>query len=195
MKIAKTAAAAVSSIGLVVGLAGFAGATSGTIGYTGPSSNNQITSNLLNQANLWNNNNLNANTNNNQNAYTGDARVKFNTFGGNAMTGSANNYNSTNVVANVQNGSGWAGLGGWFAPSSSYATINTTGPLSNNQVFLNESNLLNVNNNNNVNVNTNNNQNAMSGNAEVSFNTQGGSAITGNATNTNSTAVSIGVNN
>src|SRR5690606_27287632 len=44
-KIAKSAGAAVTSLGLVVGLAGFAGATSGTIGNTGPASNNQITSN------------------------------------------------------------------------------------------------------------------------------------------------------
>lgn len=197
MKIARSAGAVVTSLGLVVGLSGFAGATAGTIGFTGPSSNNQISSLLNNNANLLNNNNLNANNLNNQVAQSGFASVTGNTFGGMAQTGPANNFNASNVSAVVTNNAGLGGgWGAWFAaPAGSVASINTTGPYSNNQVAFTANNNLNVNNNNNINVNNTNTQTALSGGASVAFNTTGGSAITGAATNTNTQTVNLGVNN
>lgn len=196
MKIARSAGAVVTSLGLVVGLSGFAGATAGTIGYTGPSSNNQISSYLNNNANLNNNNNLNAQNLNNQYAHSGHAGVSGNTFGGSAQTGPASNFNSSNVAANVNNAG--AGYAGWFAgaaAANSVANINTTGPYSNNQVQFNTNNNLNVNNNNNFNITNTNNQSAKSGDAYVDCNTTGGSAITGAATNTNTQTVNLSVNN
>src|ERR1700757_3868152 len=133
MKIAKTAGVVASSIGLVVGLSGLAGATSGTIGTPGPWSNTQFTDNSLNTALLTNNNTLPVTTTNSQNAWTGDANVSCNTNGGSAITGAAFNQNSTNVSASINNLSGAGLLGGFAVNDPSFANINLTGPNSNNQ--------------------------------------------------------------
>jgi hypothetical protein len=196
MKIRQTAGAAVFSAGLVLSLASFAGATSGTIGDTGPRSNNQIRSNLSNSLQLTNNNDLSASSNNTQNAHTGSAKVGFNTSAGGAATGSAANYNAQNVSANVSNNSGLgAGFGGLVANDPGMASINLTGPQSNNQVELNSTNCVTVTNNNKVNVTSNNTQNATSGSAKVFGNTTAGSAVTGDATNSNSQTVNLSVSN
>lgn len=196
MRIRQTVGAVVTSLGIVAGMAGMAGATSGVIGTTGPFSNNQFTSNSLNTALLNNLNNLPVTTTNAQNALTGSANVSFNTSGGSALTGAALNQNSTNVNASISNASGAALLGGWWsANAGDSAVINTTGPSSNNQVFLNRTNALTLNNTNNIPVTTVNTQTALSGSANVSGNTFGGSAITGNASNSNNTSVSLNVAN
>jgi len=196
MRIRKTVGAVVTSLGIVAGMAGMAGATSGVIGTTGPFSNNQFTSNSLNTALLTNNNTLPITTTNAQSALTGSANVSFNTTGGSAITGAALNQNSTNVNAFVNNGSGGALLGGWWgAGAGDVASINLTGPNSNNQVFLNRTNTLTLTNNNVIPVTTNNVQTAVSGSANVSGNTFGGSAITGNAQNSNNTTVGVNVSN
>jgi hypothetical protein len=196
MRVRQTVGAVVTSLGIVAGMAGMAGATSGVIGTTGPFSNNQFTSNSLNTALLTNNNTLPITTTNAQSAFTGSANVAFNTQGGSALTGAAQNQNSTNVNAWVNNGSSAALLGGWFNSGlGDSAVINTTGPSSNNQVFLNRTNALTLTNNNVVPVTTTNTQTAISGSANVSGNTFGGSAITGNASNSNNTSVSVNVAN
>lgn len=195
MRIRQTVGAVVTSLGIVAGMSGLAGATSGTIGTTGPFSNNQFTSNSLNTALLTNNNTLPITTTNAQSALTGSANVSFNNSGGSAITGAALNQNSTNVNAYVSNGGMAGALGGWWGASPDSAVITMTGPSSNNQVFLNRTNALTVTNNNNIPVNTVNTQTAVSGSANVSGNTFGGSAITGNASNTNNTSVSVNVAN
>ena len=197
MKIRQTVGAAVFSTGLVLSLASFAGATSGQIGTTGPWSNNQITSTLSNNAVLTNNNNLGVANNNTQHAYSGDAKVFYNTTAGGAATGSVSNFNQQNVSASVSNNSGvGAGLAGWGAAGgSSVASINLTGPQSNNQIFDTQTNNLVVTNNNNLSVTNNNSQSASSGDAKVFGNTTGGSAITGNASNSNTSSVNLNVSN
>jgi hypothetical protein len=195
MKIAKTAGVAITSLGMVIGLSGLAGATSGTIGLTGPHSNNQITSTLNRNAVLTNTNTLGIDNWNDQDAHSGNASVDCNTTGGSAVTGAASNFNSTNTNLSVVNGAGGAGLGAWFAPSSNFASINTTGPKSNNQVTFTENANLVVTNTNTVSVTNHNDQDARSGNARVSGNTLGGSAITGNASNSNQTSTSVNIAN
>src|ERR1700757_1234403 len=113
MKIRQTVGAAVFSTGLVLSLASFAGATSGAIGDTGPWSNNQISSSIRQNLRVNNNNNLHVTSDNDQHAYTGDAKVFFNTSGGGAVSGSAANANAQNVSASVSNlgptSGGWGG--------------------------------------------------------------------------------------
>jgi hypothetical protein len=195
MKVTRGFGAAVASAGLVFGLSGVAGATSGTIGTTGPFSNNQISSNEINTGLYTSNNSLPIHSANAQSAHTGSANVAFNNTGGSAMTGAANNSNSTNVVATVSNGGAGGMLGGTWGVNQDSATITTTGPSSNNQVFLNRTNTMTVTNNNSVPITTVNTQTALSGSANVSGNTFGGSAITGNASNTNTQTISVNVTN
>ncbi len=195
MKIVKSAGAAVMSLGLVVGLAGFAGATSGTIGNTGPWSYNHISSNNRHTATLDNDNDLNASSFNSQDARSGDASSFFNTTAGGAETGSAHNSNSSNVSASVNNGGG-LGLSGMFGGSgANSASIDTTGPGSRNSVSFNDHTYVRVSNDNDLRVTNTNFQDAHSGNARVSGNTTGGSAITGDASNSNSQTVNLSVSN
>lgn len=196
MKIKRTLGAAVMSLSLVVGLSGFAGATAGTISNTGPDSYNKVKSESTHKVKVKNNNNLNVNNSNSQTAYTGDAKVKHNTTGGDATTGDAMNTNSLSVSATVNNAassSAWsAGSGGGGGNTGS---INQTGPDSTNKVTFKETTKVKVENNNNINVSNNSSQTATSGDARVSDNTTGGSATTGDASNTNTTTVNLNVSN
>lgn len=194
-KAAKTVGAVVTSLGIVVGLGGFAGATSGTIGTTGPWSYNQFELDEHNNVEIDNDNDLDVTTRNDQDAKSGDADVKFNTHGGDAESGSAHNSNRTDVSGSVSNGNGGFGSLDWFGNGSHDVNIDTTGPNSRNVVDIDTRNNLEVRNNNNIDVYTNNDQYARSGDANVSFNTFGGSARTGDASNTNDTSVRLDVSN
>ena len=103
MKIAKKMSAAALSLGLVLGLSGMAGALSGSIGTTGPSSNNQVTENTVDTTVVTNSNNLGVSNSNGQGASSGTANVSGNTNGGSATSGSASNSNSSSVTLNVTN--------------------------------------------------------------------------------------------
>jgi hypothetical protein len=72
-------------------------------------------------------------------------------------------------------------------------SISNTGPRSNNRISVRHNTRIRVNNNANVRVNNSNTQVAISGNARVSGNTNGGDAETGNASNTNSTRTMVHV--
>lgn len=78
------------------------------------------------------------------------------------------------------------------APGSS---IGTTGPDSDNQIKNTSSQHLKVKNDNDIKVDNNNHQSAYSGEAEVTHNTEGGSATSGGASNENSFTGSATVNN
>ena len=78
------------------------------------------------------------------------------------------------------------------APSISGST---TGPDSTNIVKVITKSSVKVTNNNDLKVTNNNTQHASSGDASVYDNTTGGSATTGNASNTNSTTMSFKVTN
>jgi hypothetical protein len=75
------------------------------------------------------------------------------------------------------------------------ASINNTGPDSNNTITSNQTVTTNITNNNNLNITNTNNQSASSGDATVSGNTTGGSAETGDATNDNATNIGVSITN
>jgi len=193
-KIRTTVTTGVASLGLVVGMAGFAGATTGTIDTTGPRSNNQIESNSKWEMDVDNDNDVRVDNDNDQHAYSGDARTSGNTTGGDAESGEASNANTANTSLSVDNG-GAGGNWGMPSSSSSSATIENTGPRSNNQVEFNSSYEVKVNNDNDVRVDNDNDQHASSGDATVRGNTTGGNATSGSASNTNSTSTTISIKN
>lgn len=199
MKVQKTLGAAVLSLGLLVGLSGYAGASSRTISHTGPDSYNKIKTEIRNKVRVNNDNTLKVDNDNWQKAYTGDAKVSHNTTGGSAISGDARNTNSLNVSATVDNSasaSTWAGaVGGAGHGGGGSVTINHTGPDSYNAVKYEESTKVTVNNDNYIKVENDNHQYASSGDAKVYDNTTGGDAVSGDATNTNSTSVTLNVQN
>ncbi len=197
MKIKKTIGAALTSLSLVVGLSGFAGATAGTISNTGPGSYNSIKDKVYHKMKVVNNNNLGVDNSNSQTAYTGDAKVKNNTTGGSATTGDAGNANTFSVAATVNNAASSAAMASVAAGGggSNTANINQTGPDSTNKVSFKEVVKVNVENNNNISVSNTNSQSATSGDAVVVHNTTAGDATSGDASNTNNTTVNFNVSN
>lgn len=199
MKIRKAVGAGVLSLGLVVGLSGFASAaTSADFNRTGPDSRNHVRSDVRNETEVRNDNNIRFNNNNRQDARTGDAETRRNTSAGGASTGSAENVNALDVAAYVDNSSSAAALGGGAGSGSGgghEVSFDTTGPDSVNRVDIRERNTVEVRNNNNISLNNNNYQHAHSGDATVERNTEGGDATTGDARNENSSYVTIEVSN
>ena len=193
----KAASAVATSLGLVVGFAALAGASPvTTISGTGPDSINKVKNRVHSYVKVENNNCLSATNFNTQTAWTGDAKVSHNTTGGDAVTGAAMNSNSFNASATVNN----SGAGDWASAvnvggGNATSTISNTGPDSYNTVNNDTSVKVHVENNNNLSVSNTNTQSAYSGDAKVYGNTTGGSAMTGDATNTNSTSVSFNVTN
>jgi len=195
-KIKKAVGTSVLSLGLVVGLAGFAGATSGSIGNTGPDSTNKVEYKDSSHVDVDNNNSLGLNNSNSQSASSGDASAKHNTTAGDAMSGDAMNDNSVDATVEVDNSSaGSAALAGNTGSGDLNATIDTTGPDSYNKVEYSNKSTVDVTNNNNVNVSNSNSQSASSGNAKVYDNTTGGSATSGSVSNTSSSTFTIRVTN
>jgi hypothetical protein len=164
-----------------------------TISNTGPNSNNQVSFNSGSKVKVVNNNNVAVKNYTSQTAHTGNSNVSGNTNGGSTSTGHATNNNSTNTAVMVHNdtGSSWGGS----STSTANATIHNTGPYSNNQIGYNSWSSYSSTNNNNVNVSNSTNQYASSGDANVSGNTNGGSATTGNSTNNNSTNTEVEIHN
>jgi hypothetical protein len=198
MKMHKKFGAAVLSLGLVVGLSGFAGATTGTIDTTGPDSNNTINSDTRYDLDVDNDNDLRVDNDNDQRAWTGDAEAEDNTEAGDAASGNAMNENALEAEVTVDNSAsvGAAGeLGGGAGSDENQASIENTGPDSNNEVNFDSRTNIDINNDNDLRVNNDNNQTASSGDATVEHNTTGGSATTGDATNTNTTTIRFNVTN
>lgn len=197
MKIQKKLGAAVLSLGLVVGLSGFAGAATGTIDTTGPDSTNTIRSDSRYRVDVDNNNRLKVHNDNDQDATSGDATVRDNTEGGDAETGAAWNDNAFEAEVSVDNSAAAvaaveaAGNGG----GDNEATIENTGPDSVNRVVFDTRTNIDIDNDNNLYVSNDNDQDATSGDATVRHNTEGGNATTGDASNTNSTSVRFEVTN
>lgn len=194
-RILRATSVAVTSVGLVAGLTGIAGASSasGSLVTTGPHSLNKIRNNVSSQVNLKNDNKVDLSTQNWQQAYSGNAKVTDNTHGGNATTGAATNTSSVAATVNLTNNNSHNLIGDGSSKAS--ATIRDTGPFSTNTVDNKVRNTVNVTNTNDIRVSTDNQQTATSGNATVSDNTHGGNATTGAATNTSSTSLTLNVTN
>jgi hypothetical protein len=193
----RVAAATILGLSLTTGVVA---ADTGGIDTTGPRSHNRIHTRLNHETRVNNDNNIRVNNDNNQNAVTGRAAVTDNNWGGDAETGDAENTNDTYASVSVDNspsstaalerggtGGGWeGGLGGF---------IEDTGPRSHNQIDTKVNDSVRVDNDNNITVNNDNRQTARSGNAIVSDNTHGGSAVSGDATNENVSTFDISVTN
>ena len=198
----KLAGTSLLSLGLVVGVAGFAGASSGTIGTTGAESNNKIKHETSTEWNVDNNTDVDLKNKTRQEASSGDVEAKSNTTAGNATTGSASNGNTTNGTVEVDNSqasSGASGLmgssGSGSGGSSNSGSISNTGYASENQVETTNRMDVDINNDTNVDIYNTTEQSAASGNAQVQYNTTGGSAVTGNASNTSSSSFTVRVTN
>jgi hypothetical protein len=140
-----------------------------------------------------NHNSVSATNHSSQHAYTGDAKVKYNTTGGDASTGAATNDNTTAADVTVDN-SASAGAGA-MAFSDASGSIDTTGPGSSNNVTSNQTDNSSVRNDNHLSVRNDSSQRASSGDASVTGNTTGGSATSGDASNTNSSTFTFSVTN
>lgn len=197
MGIQEKIGAGVLSLGLVIGLSGFAGATTGTIDTTGARSDNHITSDVSHEVNVENDNDLNVHNDNDQYAASGEAEVRNNTTGDDAVTGAAWNDNALDAEVVLNNSASVGSLGEWVGTGSDdhEATIQNTGNRSENTVDFTSESTVDISNDNNLNVTNTNNQTAVSGDATVRGNTTGGSAMTGDATNTNSTTIRFDVTN
>ena len=201
MKIKRTLGTGVASLGLVVGLAGFAGASSGTIDTTGPDSSNVVRHRVSTRVHVHNDNKVHVDNYNHQMARSGDAETEHNTRGGDARTGDASNTNRLNASVRVDNSNAGVGSnlfgsgsdGDWRSNNTS--RISDTGPDSVNRISTQVTNRVNIENNNDLEVHNTNSQYASSGDAEVSDNTRGGDARTGDATNTNTTTLDFRVTN
>lgn len=171
-----------------------------TIRNTGPKSYNKIR--IRGGGNGWririnNNTDVKADVHTDQDASSGNAYVKYNTQGGDADTGDADNDNETNATLNVENINDGAGC---CENGEVNVVIDTTGPWSDNIVKVGDKNRRkrggnHINNDTHVDIKNNTNQNAHTGDAKVAGNTEGGSATTGDAENNNSTDVDIQVVN
>jgi hypothetical protein len=186
-KLLKTAATAASVLSIAGGgLAGVAGASSAST--QGPDSPIRI--HARNHQTWTNNNNVGVSNSTTQRAHTGEAEVNHNTTGGSATSGMASNDNSFSADLSVTNGSGG---GGGAASSMGGADLSTAGP--NSPISVHASNNTTVTNNNNLSVSNTTTQSAHSGEASVEHNTTGGDATSGDASNTNSSSVTITVSN
>lgn len=198
VEVKKLAGAGVLSLGLVVGMAGFAGAARGDIDTTGPRSNNEIRHNSRVDLEVDNRNDLDLRNRTEQSASSGDATVRFNTTGGEAETGSATNESTVDAWIEVDN-SGAAGelsaIVDAGSAGSDTASIENTGPLSNNEVEFNSRVDVEVDNRNYVDVRNTVEQSAHSGDATVRFNTTGGDATTGDASNTSTSMFTVSISN
>ncbi len=195
-KIVKTTVAVASSLSIAAaGLAGTVGASS-SITDTGPESWNKVKTTNSFDLDQTNNNNVTVGSNNDQFSKTGSAKVHENTTAGDATSGSAMNDNSFSADLSVDN-SGGAGCGcmSGFGDGSQGGSIDLTGPESHNEITNKNTVNIDVTNNNNVSVSSNNKQFSQSGNASVTENTSGGSATSGDASNSNSSSVTLSITN
>ncbi len=183
---------AIASIGLTAGLAA---AGSGSIDTTGPSSDNTIRFENKSDVDVDNETDVDADVAIDQDANSGEAKVKFNTTGGDATSGDAENESSLEAELSIDNsGSSSAALSGGQS-SNNDGSIDNTGPNSDNHIVFKNSREVRVNNDTDVDFDADIDQNARSGNATVWYNTTGGNATSGNASNTSSVVFSLSVTN
>ncbi len=169
------------------------GLGSASIFLTGPGSFNSISGTSVNNTTVVNANNVGVNNQNAQTAVTGGANVSGNTIGGSAVSGPASNSNSTGTGVTISNGGGGTAVVPVAVPLS--ASIGVTGPGSTNIIGSTTTNTYTQTTTNNVGVSNTNNQTAVSGPANVSGNTIGGSAVSGSASNSNTASTGVSITN
>jgi len=190
------AATLVTTIGLGAGVAA-AQTGGGSIQDTGPDSSASIRTHVRTHTDIDNRNNLTVTNTNAQTASSGKAVVAHNTRGGDAVSGDARNSNSTNISASIRNNTSdtlQAALNN-VPGSVGGGSISDTGPDSSARISTRVSTSTRVNNYNDLTVTNTSSQSAFSGDAIVAHNTHGGDAVSGDASNTNSTSITLSVNN
>ena len=196
VEIKKLAGAGVLSLGLVAGMSGFAGAQSGSIIKTGPDSENEVRLDTEIDLEYRNDREVDLDNDVDQDAESGEAEVEDNTSGGDAESGSAMNSSSVSASITVDNsGAGeWSGSMGLSAPDFD-GSIENTGPDSENKVEYDYDLDVDVDNDTDIDIDNDIDQDATSGDAEVRHNTEGGSATSGNVSNTSTSSFTVHVTN
>lgn len=194
-KLLRGTAVTVFSLGLGAGVVSAAPGTGTISGPTGPDSNNQVTFNTSDVRSVSNSNRVNLRNSNPQDARTGDAKASHNTTAGATRSGDAMNDSLLRVNASINNAASSAAAVQNTGGAQSGSITGATGPDSNNQVTFNGGSTVSVSNNNDICISNNNEQSASSGRAEVSGNTTGGSATSGNASNVSTTEVTLSLTN
>ncbi len=186
-------AAVLVSVGLTGGLVA---ANSGSIGTTGPDSVNWVEFAGESDVDVDNDTDVDVSVNTDQDADSGDAEVKHNTTGGDAMSGDAMNESMVEADLSIDNsGSSAAALACGCEDGDHEGTIENTGPRSENWILFSGSSNVEVDNHTDVDFTSNVDQDADSGDATVSGNTTGGSATSGSASNSSSTVFTLSVTN
>jgi hypothetical protein len=192
-------AAAVSSLGLVAGFSGIAGA-SAVIHDTGPQSSNHVYSSSKTNTDVRNTNHLHLMSSNYQSGYSGSAMVNDNTTGGSANSGNVSNSSSSGASVAVTNTMPTTNSDSSSDPTNSNSmnansSISETGPSSSNKVVTTDSTNTCVTNTNDIKVSTTNDQTASTGNAKVTDNTTGGNATSGSVSNSSSDTYTVMISN
>lgn len=190
-KLLKILAAAAVSASLTTGMAA---AQTGSIGNTGPDSDNNIKNTTENDVDINNSNDVFALNFNGQRASSGEASAEKNTTAGNVSSGNASNSNNSSTSVSASNSAG-SGMWTWGGDGGQSGSINNTGPKSDNKVENKIENDLDVTNTNDVAVINVNLQRATTGEAEAKNNTTVGDVTSGDASNTNTTTTTVNVSN
>lgn len=192
-KLLRVLAAALFGLSLATGAVA---AQTGTLDTTGPESENVIEFKNDSDVDLDNETDVEADVETDQDASSGNARVMKNTTGGDATSGDADNESDVEADVEVDNSDAtWHAFGEGDCGCEGEASIENTGPHSQNKVIFNNQSDVDVDNDTDVDFDSDVDQNAETGNASVVGNTTGGNATSGSASNSSSTVFSLSVTN
>jgi hypothetical protein len=186
-----------AAIGMAsLSLAGFAAASTVTLGTTGPYSHNKVNLTDKNHVSSFNYNGVGATNVSSQGAGTGYVYANDNTtVGGPNASGDSSNDNGTQTTVTLHNSSpALAGLVG-MDPADDTVSLDTTGPHSQNNVNIKHENKVDSTNINNVGVTNVSTQNASTGNVTATDNTTVGGLKSGDSSNSNTTINSVDISN
>jgi hypothetical protein len=197
-KLTRISATVASSVALVAGFAGVAGA-SPSIDTTGPDSLNRITHRNTVRTNVRNDNDVHVTNNNPQTARSGNVTARRNTTVDGVSSGAASNDSMLDASVSLDNSGATAaalgGAGGSGGSDFSDASISLTGPDSTNTITERNSVDTRVTNDNDVRVTNNNRQSASTGNVTAERNTTVGDVTSGDASNVSTTTLSVDISN
>jgi len=181
-------AAAATVLGLSLST-GVVAADTGNINHTGYKSFNLANTQEHNASTVTNTNTVGAVNNTTQKTTTGTSLVTGNRDGGNAATGDATGYNTTDAKIQLNTDAATTPSTPVTAPANS--TVSSTGIKSINVANTETSTTSNVTDTNAVSVSNTTSQTTVSGNATVVHNGQDGNAATGDATSSNTSSFTI----
>ncbi len=185
------AAGTVLALGLTTGLA-----AAQTISNTQPGSENILKTHTASITHVYTFNGEEVLNSNMQGAESGSSTVMFNMESGNAASGYANNAATQNTTVDLNNSPvTTAALTTTTNTNTGNQSISGSGAGSLNVLKTDNFNMTHVATINDLTVGNQSSQQAVSGNATVKFNMVGGSATTGNASNSDTSNVTVNVTN